>query len=122
MRVTVKSQPLEIDLDEKTIAVKVAEAAKVELARGIRSVDERTKSGRQKWNRSGRLVDGLHVVADGDRAAVMAPPDRLQADGMIEQLIEDVGRAAQRPADEPKVREAIGKATRETVTVKKGPL
>ena len=114
--ITTKTQEVTVDLDPKPIAKAVAEAALAAIQSGIRSVTERAKSGQQKWNRTGRLASGLRVERSGDGYAVVPPDDRLNGDGLLDALHEDV-KAARDPLGESRVQEALQDATRSLVKV-----
>lgn len=117
--VVTKAQEVAINLDEGPIAKAVAEAAKQSLEAGIRAVPTNAAGGKhRRWNRSGHLANNLRVEMVGTTAHVRPPDDRLNFDGALEQLAEDV-KAAREPLTEPRVKEAIGKAIENIVTVKK---
>lgn len=121
-RATTKAQEITVDLAETPIAKAVAEAALKQIAAGIRAVDEKTPSGRRRWNRTGKLANGLRVEQVGNEFHIRPPDDRLNFEGALEQLAEDVGRPIERPLEEPPVKKAIQDATEKMVEVKKGPV
>lgn len=121
-RVTTKAQEVTIDADTKPIVKTVADTVKEAIAAGIRAVSEDAASGKhRRWNRTGRLASSLRVEMVGGSAHVRPPDDRLNFDGAIEQLAEDV-KAAREPHKEPKVKAAADAATANMVTVKRGAL
>ena len=104
--VTVTSETIAVDLDERKLAAKPAAAIVAAIKRGIGSVIARAESGKQRWNRTGRLRDGIKTMLRGDRYDITAPADRLQFDGAASQLAEDVA-AVREPLAQPEVQKAI---------------
>jgi hypothetical protein len=121
-RVSTKAQEITIDTDPRPLVRTVADAAKEALAAGIRAVSEDAASGKhRRWNRTGHLSGMLRVDMIGDTAHVRPPDDRLNFEGAVSLLTEDV-RAAREPQTDPRVKSAVRKAVGNMVTVKKSPL
>ncbi len=92
--VTIKSRPIEVDLDPDKLAEPVAEAMRDEIQGGIEGITERAKrqKGRRRPNlfyNTGKLVNGLKVERrDDGEYAIVAPPDRLQNADTLKRLRE----------------------------------
>ena len=120
-RVATKTQEVTVDIDPRPIVKTVGEAAKEALAAGIKAVSTLAASGEhRRWNRTGHLASSLRVEMVGNSAHVRPSDDRLNFDGALKQLAEDV-RAAREPHTEPRVKEAVRIATANMVSAQKGP-
>ena len=117
MRTTTTTTPIQIETDPKVIGRPIADAMRAAIEAGIRAVTEHNASGKQRWNRTGKLAGGMRVESEGNGYAIVPPDDRLNADGMIEQLIEDVP-AARNPLEEPKVEASIDQTLDARVVIK----
>ena len=82
-RISVKSEALTVDLDPAKLAAPVAEAIKEEIAAGIRGISEKGRSGRRLFNNTGHLASDLSISSAGAELHIAAPPDRLQAAGVL---------------------------------------
>ncbi len=107
-RTTVTRDEPVTETDPLKLARPVADVIRDEVAAGIRAIP-RQANGYQPFNRTGHLVEGLHVEKIGDGFAVMAPSDRLEGERgelLMARLSEIVPVIAD-PLSSPKVQEAI---------------
>ncbi len=96
---TTKADSLELDTDPAHIAEPVAVAIKAAVQAGIRALAPR-------FNRTGHLVAGIRVERQGETYLIAAPGDRLQAEEIMEQLVEATP-VIQDPTSAPSVVAAI---------------
>lgn len=113
-----KAQPITFRLDEEALASRPAEAIAAAVREGIASISEWTRKGRQLFNNTGRLRDGITAVLDGGRWLITAPPDRLQDPDVLARLLEAVP-ALTDPLSHPLVRQAVEATIRAAITVKR---
>jgi hypothetical protein len=91
VKITVKADALEVDLDPKVLCEGPAVAIAKAIGDGIRRVSVRSANGKHaRWNVTGKLASTLRAERRGKSYVITAAPDRLQDDELVKKLELDV--------------------------------
>jgi len=116
--VTVKADPLEIELDPialgrgpaDAIAETISEAiASSEVPASPGTIAKRKRQGitsTRKWNATGELARGIRSDVNGQGFDIHAPSDRLEDPALLEQLAADIPEVAN-PTDSTQFQNAL---------------
>ena len=128
--VTIKADPIEVDLDPVELGKGPAEAIAKAIGDGIRGCDLPAKPGtikrrqaqgitsQNKWNATGRLAESIAAARDGDGYVIgVGAADRLQDPQMLAELARDIPEI--RDPVTPEVEQAIEKTAESIVTVRR---
>lgn len=127
--VTIKADPLEIEVDPLELGKAPAEAMAKSIADGIRGVTAKAApstlrkrrakgiASDRRWNASGELTRSVKAERDGDGYAISVLGDRLHDPGMLDRLAKDVP-AVDNPVT-PEVDAAIEHVADEMIRVRR---